>query len=231
MPIGLAQPLAIRPGHPLSYGLRACWVFADGGPVALDVLPGPVGSLNGGTPPRRSAFMWGAGLQGSNTSGSFVSVPHHRALDITGSSMTLIAWFDVSNTLATIVGKPHAATHTAPFFKYSFYFDNVGRFSFRLDSTEVITATGFFGQRAVPYMIAGTYDGTTMRIFVDGREENTAAKTGTVQSSTEALRMFANRDGGETNGGRLWQVMLYDVCVLPHGLRQLADDRFCFMRR
>ena len=58
--------------------------------------------------------------------------------------------------------------------------------------------------------VAVTYDGTAMRLFVNGTEVATTPVTGSVQSNTNALRIGGNSPYGEYFQGRIDDVRIYN---------------------
>ena len=80
-------------------------------------------------------------------------------------------------------------------------------------------ATDLAAAAAVPQdawtHVAGTYDGSNMRIYIDGSESNSIGKTGSIATSTIALHL-GDRTNQATN--RRWQGRLDDVRIYDRAL-------------
>ncbi len=128
-----------------------------------------------------------------NDSGTYVGVPDSSTLDVT--NMTLAFWFrmDSSTTARELVNKMGAeGTQSLSF--GSEYSGGNGRIYFRictggslgsltdLPSTTVI-AMGTW------YHFAGTYDGSEMKIYINGVLENSTPKTGAIYNSAEEVKI------------------------------------------
>jgi len=58
--------------------------------------------------------------------------------------------------------------------------------------------------------LAGTYDGTTMRLYVNGVQVSSRAQTGPIQTSTAALTMGGDPLYGQYFAGRIDEVRIYN---------------------
>jgi hypothetical protein len=58
--------------------------------------------------------------------------------------------------------------------------------------------------------VAGTYDGTTLRLYVNGTQVTSKAVTGSIVSSTGPLRIGGNSIWGEYFRGRIDEVRIYN---------------------
>jgi hydrogenase maturation factor HypE len=58
--------------------------------------------------------------------------------------------------------------------------------------------------------LAATYDGTTVRLFVNGVQAGTRAVSGSLAASTGALRIGGNAVWGEYFSGRIDEVRIYN---------------------
>jgi hypothetical protein len=61
--------------------------------------------------------------------------------------------------------------------------------------------------------LAATYDTTTIRLYVNGTQVATAARTGALTSSTGALRLGGNGLWGEWFAGQLDDVRVYNTTL------------------
>jgi len=112
-------------------------------------------------------------------------------LNITGSAITVAAWVKIASTTAEkkVIAK---------------WSDSAGAFSYLLgiagagnDNAQFVVNTGSNGVATgttslsvgVWHHLVGTYDGTTVRVYVDGVEEGTASLTGNISSNTAPVRI------------------------------------------
>jgi hypothetical protein len=58
--------------------------------------------------------------------------------------------------------------------------------------------------------LAVTYDGAALRVFRNGAQAASTARTGTIQTSTGALRIGGNLIWGEYLDGRIDEVRVYN---------------------
>jgi hypothetical protein len=63
--------------------------------------------------------------------------------------------------------------------------------------------------------MAASYDGANLRLFVNGTQLSSAARTGPLLSSTGALRLGGNSLWGEWFAGRLDDVRIYNTALTP----------------
>ena len=63
--------------------------------------------------------------------------------------------------------------------------------------------------------LAATYDGATLRLFVNGVQVGTRAVTGPLLTSTGALRIGGNSVWGEYFQGRLDEIRIYNRALTP----------------
>jgi hypothetical protein len=78
-------------------------------------------------------------------------------------------------------------------------------------------------RRAVPVNrwshLALTYDGATLRLYVNGSQASSRATTGTIRSTTDPLWIGGNHPYGEYFQGLIDQVRVYDRVLRPHDVR------------
>ncbi|KXK09361.1 MAG: hypothetical protein UZ20_WS6002000576 [candidate division WS6 bacterium OLB21] len=65
-------------------------------------------------------------------------------------------------------------------------------------------------QQGIWYHVVGTYNGSSMRIYVNGNLENTISLTGTIQSSTTPLRIGSRTSGDRFFNGDIDEVAIYN---------------------
>lgn len=192
----------IRPGLVAAYG------FNEGtGSTLGDVTGrGHNGSISGAVWDPAGRFGGALRFDGVN---DMVSVPDAAALDL-ASGMTVEAWVNpsVSANWRTIVLK-----------------EAINELSYALYSSDNNTRPGAWIQlggssfSAIPSTtvsvgtwthLAGTYDGSVIRLFVNGSQVATRTAAGTIGASANPLRIGGNTVWGEYFAGLIDEIRLYD---------------------
>jgi hypothetical protein len=75
------------------------------------------------------------------------------------------------------------------------------------------TPTGYTPASNAWYQIVGTYDGTTIKLYVNNTLINQTAYTGTPTSSAAGIRLMRRWDNAEYWGGRLGVVRIYNTAL------------------
>jgi fibronectin type 3 domain-containing protein len=190
-------------GLVLAYGFNE----ATGASVGDASGRGNTGSITGAT--RTATGRFGAALS-FDGAGDFVTVADSPSLDLT-STLTISAWVRPTTLSGwrTIVMKEGSATGLV----YSLYsttnnnrpggYLEIGGTDRELKATASVVTTGW-------RHLALTYDGTTMRIYIDGVLRGTRAQTGAVAASTGSLKIGGNAIWGEWFSGLIDEVRIYD---------------------
>jgi hypothetical protein len=153
-------------------------------------------------------------------SGGMVSVPDASSLDLT-TAMTLEAWVKPSTSYnwRTVVLKEGWGT-----LAYALYAsdDNSNPAGYvRVNGSDRAVRWN----RSLPVgawtHLAMTYDGATMRLFVNGEEKESRAQTGSALVSNGQLRIGGNTVWGEWFRGQMDDVRIYNVAV---GESQIKAD-------
>ncbi|MFC2007634.1 DUF2341 domain-containing protein [Chloroflexota bacterium] len=120
-------------------------------------------------------------------SDDYISVPDNASLDIS-ANITIEAWIKpvLDSNHRRIIVKPHTSW-TEPYYMYSIWAQSglgFGTSNGTVRSTWSVngTITSNIWQH-----VAGTYDGATMRWYIDGGEITSAAETKPIGTSTEPL--------------------------------------------
>lgn len=116
-------------------------------------------------------------------------------LNITDKKLTVAAWVKISgnqsSTVGTIVAKQRGATYA---YNLNIRSDQPDKPSFSLydgtNNPEVVASSAI--SRSVWHYIVGTYDGSTMTIYVDGVSAGTLSSTIDISSSDSIVRVGAN---------------------------------------
>jgi hypothetical protein len=92
-----------------------------------------------------------------------------------------------------------------------------------------VTPTGYTPASNAWYQIAGTYDGTTIKLYVNDSLINQTAYTFTPTSSGAGIRLMNRWDSADYWGGRLGIVRIYDAALTAEQVTQNYDaDRSRF---
>ena len=209
-------------------GRVAAWNGASSGTTILDAVGDNHGELIGATiaPGRIGQAFSFDGVD------DYLEVPDSDALDQPGVTdrVTLSAWVNWSGGpgFQPVVRKivdPLAA----PWDAYGLELFEEGRFFFRIsDGANQIFLGSDTDTRLTPgrwQHIAGTYDGTTQRLFLDG--EQVAQKTIAVDIvvTTGPLRMGSEAPGSDNHyAGLIDDVAVYDRALSEQEVRYVAQD-------
>jgi hypothetical protein len=126
-----------------------------------------------------------------NGSGAQIYVPDAASLDVT--NITLAFWFKVTShaTVSELVNKFGGGGNIA----YGTELpgsDQKVRFRISTDGSTVTDCASTTAIAAgVWYHFAGTYDGATMRVYLNGELESSLPKSGNIYNSSDALRIGA----------------------------------------
>lgn len=100
--------------------------------------------------------------------------------------------------------------------------------SFRIydtsDNSATASGTGGSMSAGTWYHIAGTYDGTTVRIYLDGTEVGTAAFTGNMDNSTAGFRISGVAAGFSYYDGLIDEVAFFSDVITPAEIQDLIDN-------
>ena len=83
--------------------------------------------------------------------------------------------------------------------------------------------------------VAGTYDGTTVRLFINGVQTASVAVSGPIATSTGPLRIGGNSIWGEFFQGRLDEIRIYNRALSQAEIQtdmntQVAPSAIAWMR-
>ena len=211
---------AAPPPPPLT-GLVAAYSFGEGaGTVVADAS----GNNNTGT--LASGVTWTTqGRFGSALvfdGASFVTVPSATSLNLT-TAMTLEAWVYPTSTTSkwsTVVMKEQPSE-----FVYSLYASSPNKRPnvYYNTSTSSSSERGSAGTSALPLNawshLAGTYDGVSLKIYVNGALVGSQAVNGTIATSISPLRIGGNGVWNEYFRGRIDEVRIYNRALSQAEIR------------
>jgi hypothetical protein len=188
-------------------GLVAAYGFNEGAGVQTADASGlnNVGTLGGAT--WTPAGKYGAALS-FNGSSSWVTIADAASLHLT-TGMTIEAWINPASSTGwrSVVLKERSGG-----LAYALYGENNAN-----RPAGYLTLSGdksVNGNAALPLNtwthVAVTYDGATLRVFINGAQAGSTAATGSIAASTGALRIGGNAVWGEYFNGLLDEVRIYN---------------------
>jgi hypothetical protein len=145
-------------------------------------------------------------------------VPDAASLDLT-NGMTLEAWvYPTAAADGTVIVKESAGGMAYALYSY----DNTPGPVAYLDSGGYAAARGSTGLPLNAWShLAATYDGATLRLYVNGALVTSRAVGTAIVTSTAALRIGGNSVWGEYFQGRIDEVRLYNRAL---SASEIADD-------
>ncbi|MDB6124623.1 MAG: Immunoglobulin I-set domain protein, partial [Pedosphaera sp.] len=174
------------------------WWTGDGNP--LDIQGTNDGTLQGG-----ATYVVGKVGQGFNLSGpAYIQVPHSASLSFS-TQMTVVAWIKpaVLGASNRIIDKHTAGANDG-------YFVDALSGKLRLG----ITNKTVVGASALPLnsfsLVSATYDGSAMKVYVNGNLDGTLAATGNIPANTLPFRIGANSNGGTNFNGIIDELMVFN---------------------
>ena len=186
-------------------GLAAAYGFEEriGGSTADGSGTGNNGTLSGVT--WTAAGRYGNALVfGTN---GLVTVNDSASLELT-SGMTVEAWVfpTAAGGWRSVIFKPLGTSGLSYVLQASSYSGNVPSFGLSISPVNVMASS------ALPLNtwshLAATYDGTTMRLYINGTEVANQAQTGVIATSSDALMIGGNLSG-ENFVGTIDEVRIY----------------------
>lgn len=160
----------------------------------------------------------------------FADCGNHPSLDITGTSITLEAWV-YSTSFTTNVWQGNVVNKSGSGdFGYMLRVGNNGQVNFNIGNgiwNEINSPTGSVALNTW-YHIAGTYDGSTMRLYVNGVEVATGALTGNIGLASNNL--FFGDDPqftGRYFPGRIDEVRIWNTTRTPQEIIEDMNNNAC----
>ncbi|MBK8784602.1 MAG: tandem-95 repeat protein [Anaerolineales bacterium] len=207
---------------PNDAALVGCWQMEEGsGAFVIDGTSfGNDGAITG-------APTWPAGVSGLalDLSGTaqYAMVPDSNSLDIATNKITLVAWIKPEKVATQNIIKKTIGTTTANGYELSL--SAAGKVFMRLNGNALyrVDSIASYPTNGSTWMhVAATYDGTNLRIYINGVLDNTRAATLTIAPNTTNLGI-----GAEPTFINLYQGLLDDTRVYNRDL-SLAEIQALF---
>ncbi|MBE0540484.1 MAG: hypothetical protein IH623_03775 [Verrucomicrobia bacterium] len=214
--ITVANPPAALP-DPVAY-----WNFNEGsGTTAMDSQANNNLTLrNGATPSAVGRFGTGLLLDGINDR---ADAPDSASLNITGGAISAAAWVKLESqgTWQQIIAKvKETGAFTSPYFAWHLFGSHASTTQWT-PRFQLVNANGISVDAGssvnVNYgewvHVAGVYDGSAVRIYVNGVDQGSAAQTGNILSYNQPLYIGAHGLPGEFAKGVIDEVRVYSQAL------------------
>lgn len=194
------------------------WDFnAGAGTSATDSLSANVLTFrNGVTWTTAGKFGAGMVLDGVNDR---ADAPNSSSLDIAGNTFTVATWVKLDSTAdwqQILVKVKETGTFTAPYFAWHLFGGHASStqwtpmFQLVNDSESSVNTSSSVSVNYGEWVhLAGVYDGTAVRIYVNGVERGNAAQTGNLLSYAQPLYVGAHGQPAEFAKGVIDEVRIY----------------------
>ncbi len=225
-------------------GLKGYYKLDEtGGSTLVDAAPTAHNGTYTGSPTLGQTSGVDAGLGTAvlfDGSSQYGSVASNTDNSITGSTITVECWLKFTGAAAAsqfqrVVSKgPNV--NGSPFICYGIVVNNgSSRIEFDIVNGSNIGAAAqasFTPTAGVWYHVVGTYNGTTIGLYINGLLNGTAGNTGNILASTQPLMIGASQRGGvvaEYFPGTINDVALYNIELDPQTILQhyLARSVVC----
>jgi len=196
-------------------GFRGVWHLGVG-------LGDATTNRNSGVNTGSSAVAGRIGDGRSFDGSDYVDCGNSASLNPTNNQLTLSAWINPTLLAGNaIVSKSYYSTHTDPYYTWILYAYS-GGLHCRLDGTTITAGALSLGQWQ---HVAATYDGSFIRLYVNGVQTGSTPKTGNLQATTRNVRI-GGRDTsslGEYYYGALDEVRVSAVARSADWIRAEQD--------
>jgi hypothetical protein len=210
---------------PVTDGLVGCWKFDEGsGVTAIDSS----GSFNDGlmvnttysadTPPQSlSTFALRFNNTYSGNAYSYVTIPDSLSLR-PSSGLTLAAWVKTDTNegrLRVIISKQYGSSNHDSFVLWC---HDDGRLWFSLEGVGVIQS----GQPPLNewHHIVATYNGSFMRLYMDGVEQSSGAATGSILYDNNTVLIGADSNQADHTPDEGWSGAIDEVLIYNRALNE-----------
>jgi chitodextrinase len=188
------------------------------------------GNGNNGTAVGSPTYSAGKIGQAINLNGSSQSVDigSRPSLNM-GANVTVAVWVWTNTThLGTIVR--HGDINTSPYVDYGLVKDNgvisgAGKLCFQIGTTAGIRnlcSTAAVSDNAWHH-VAGTWNGATMQLYIDGALNTSMAESGTPANVNDTTTIGRNQSFGEYFNGKLDDLRIYNRALTGSEIQSLAN--------
>ena len=209
--------------------LTGYWAFENN--LAYDLS----GNGNNGTLNNSPTFVTGIAGNAISLNGSSQSVSLTDAADLKSANITVSAWY--KSTVPVSANAQIILDHqsTTPFYGYQLGVATTGKAFWSVKGTgAMVTVNGTTAMVANQwYHIVGTYDGTTMNLYVNGLNNGTsAASTGNIDYTASVTPCIGRLVGGGSSfvNGQIDELRIYNTAltVSQVGALYVSDRTFPF---
>lgn len=217
-----ASSISLQRGSPLESGLVGHWTF-DGADFTTSVADksgqGNAGYLPSGvaTSSVKAVGKLGQGLS-LNGSSAAVNVADNAALD--PSTVTVSAWIKRTTSAASfpvILSKESGSTG------YVLHLQDTDEIKWKIngdEATDILTTSADLST-GTWYHVVGTYDGTNLRLYINGVLSDTSPKTGAVADSSIGVTIGQYGDADNKFSGVIDDVRVYSRALTATEVKQL----------
>ena len=202
-----------EPPPPVTTNLISWWQFDEAsGTTALDSVSNNVGALVNS--PARIAGKFGSALQ-FNGVNQHVNVPSSATLNVS-NRFSFAFWFQPTANLNAASGRKDLFKKFLSYWLLFNFPNNDGRLTFVLNSGSPVVQTTTASWPANQWQhVACTYDGATMRIYVNGVLEGSQATSVSPVANASPLQIGGNTDQGFWFPGGMDDVRLFGATLTP----------------
>src|SRR6516164_3405370 len=208
--IGVVEFASAPPSTAATSGLVAAYSFDEGsGTTVTDASGnGNNGTITGATWSTAGKYGKALSFNGSN---AVVTIPDAASLHLS-TGMTLEAWVNPSTVNANYRDVIYKGND-------NFYLEATSSHSSRPDAGMIAGGTyaDAFGTAALAAntwsFLTETYDGSTLRLYVNGTQVASTAHTGTIATSTNPLQIGGDSIYGQYFAGLIDEVRVYNVAL------------------
>ncbi|MBC7982176.1 peptidoglycan-binding protein [Candidatus Parcubacteria bacterium] len=211
----------------ITTGLASYWNFDEGSGTSV-----ADGSGNSNTGTFTNAFSWTTGKLGPNAiylnSTDYVTVEHSSSLNISGN-ITIAAWIkpESNGSYQVIAGKPvNGSFHIDPYYSYALQGRDLGagfQPGFHISTGGVYQQA--WSSESVTYgtwvYVVGVYNGSNIKIYVNGVERGSTNKTGTIDTQSTQFRISASGNYTEKFKGTIDELRVYNRAVSTGDISEL----------
>jgi hypothetical protein len=221
--------LAISVRSQLTNNIAAYWKLDETSGSVLDASGTNTGTVYGATANQTGKINKAYSFNGTS---SYVSIPNSTSLNIQGNAITLSAWIkSTTNTTQMIISKiSGVGTHVSPYFQYNLQLEDPGsgvlfpRFYLSINGNPINTPTTSSINQNQWYLITGTYDGTTMRLYLNGAQITSQGVTGNITGYSTPVYLGINGAFGEPYSGSIDEVGIWSRALTAAEVTSLYNS-------